>query len=562
MSDQFHPCAVVPSRNHWHALPGVVAALRQAGLAVFVIDDGSDGAGAIAAIAALHDPDSGVTVVRRPVNGGKGAAVIDGFALAAAAGFSHVVQVDADGQHDLDALDRLLATAKAYPEALVSGAPVYDDTIPLGRRIGRHITHVWVFIETLSLRIGDSMCGFRVYPLAACRALVAEERPGEGMDFDIEIMVRLFWRGVAPIMVPVRVRYPADNTSNFPVLRDNVRISWMHTRLVFTMLARLPSILRNRPPPPDVPSGSGGGERHWAGMAERGALWGLLFVAATYRLLGRRACMAVMVPIVAYFFLTGTEQRRASRHYLGRVLGRQPSTGDSFRHVMDFAGRALDAFAAWSGVLSPTAMVAAAPDVLAQAAADPRGRLLVVSHHGNAELARALMAPALRDRLTVLVHTRHAENYNRLLARFRGKAAGRMIQVTEIGPDTAIFLRGCIERGEWVAMAGDRVPVLSAGRVVRVPFLGALADFSQGPWLLAGLLDCPVSLLFCRRESRGCWSLALEPFAEAVTLPRGGREAALAAYAAAYAGRLERECRAAPWQWYNFFDFWSEKEPR
>lgn len=545
-------CAVVPSHNHWQALPGVVAGLRQVGLAVFIIDDGSDPPAA-AALAALHDPEAGVTVTRLAVNGGKGAAVCEGFRLAQAAGFSHVVQVDADGQHDLDALPRLLATAEANPQAVVSGAPVYDDSVPLGRKIGRWVTHLWVFVETLSFRISDSMCGFRVYPLAACLTLLAGEKLGRRMDFDTEIMVRLFWRGVPPVMVPVAVRYPVGNTSNFDVLWDNVRISWMHTRLVFAMLTHLPSILRNRPP---------SSSSHWAGMAERGALWGLQFVAGAYRLLGRRACGWVMAPIVAYFLASGTRQRRASRHYLGRVLGRQPSVIESFRHFMDFAGRALDAFAAWSGALPPAAMAAADPAALAEAAADPRGRLLVVSHHGNAELARALMEPTLRGRLTVLVHTRHAENYNRLLARHSGAAAARMIQVTEIGPDTAIRLRDCIERGEWVAIAGDRVPVSASGRVVRVPFLGEPAAFSQGPWLLASLLDCPVSLLFCRRRKPGRWSLVLELFAERVDLPRGRREAALADLAAAYARRLERECREAPWQWYNFFDFWAKEQHR
>jgi glycosyltransferase involved in cell wall biosynthesis len=230
------PCALVPSHNHWKALPGVVERLRHAGLPVLIMDDGSTEPAA-SAIAALHCPEAGITVHRRLVNGGKGAVVMDGFRLAAQAGFSHVVQVDADGQHDLDALPRLLAAAQDQPDALVSGKPVYDQSMPLGRRVGRWVTHLWVFVETLSFRISDSMCGFRVYPLEPCLRLMAEEYVGQRMDFDTEIMVRLFWRGVMPVMVPVRVVYPEGNTSNFRMLADNVRISAMHTRLVLTMLA-------------------------------------------------------------------------------------------------------------------------------------------------------------------------------------------------------------------------------------------------------------------------------------------------------------------------------------
>ncbi len=540
------PCAIVPTFNHWTALPEVVTALRHLGLPVFVIDDGSSEP-ARYAIASLEG--DGVTVLRLERNAGKGAAVLAGFRLATAAGFTHAVQIDADGQHDTDALPALMAAAMAHPDSLISGAPVYDDSIPLGRKIGRWITHLWVFAETLSFRITDSMCGFRIYPLAAVTALLAQETVGARMDFDTDIMVRLFWRGIMPVMVPVRVSYPPDNTSNFDLLHDNLRITRMHSRLVFTRLGRMFAAKVPRP-------------SHWAGLGERGALWGLRVVAAAYGLLGRRACLWIMAPIVAYFFATGGPQRRASKAFLGRTLNRQPDRLDGFRHFMDFAGRALDAFAAWSGGLAKTAMIAADPTGLAALAADRRGCLMVVSHHGNAELSRALLDPALRDRLTVLVHTRHAENYNRLLAEFRPEAAARMIQVTEIGPDTAILLQECIARGDWVAIAGDRIPVLSKDRCVRVPFLGAPAAFSQGPWLLAALLNCPVHLLFCRRDRPGQWSLSVEPFAERIELPRGDRHHALTSYAAAYAQRLEAECRRDPWQWYNFFDFWADGDDR
>jgi predicted LPLAT superfamily acyltransferase len=552
----FRPCAIIPSRNHYQALPQVVAAVRTHGLPIIIVDDGSD-AEAAAAIAALDAPDDGIVVHRLPTNRGKGVAVAEAFRLAHAQGFSHAVQIDADGQHDIDALAALLTLARAQPNSLISGAPRYDDSIPTARRIGRWFTHVWVFVETLSFRITDSMCGFRVYPLAPCLDLLAQEPIGARMDFDTDIMVRLFWRGVAPVMVPVKVTYPPDNISNFDVLRDNLRITRMHTRLVFTMLARLPRILANRPPPLSSPSPS-----HWAGLAERGAYWGLRFVAETYRLLGHRACMTVLAPVVLYFHLTGREQRNASREFLGRVLGRQPTRGELFRHAFDFAGRALDTLAAWSGAIGADALVAQDADFMARATADPRGAVLVVSHHGNVEVARALMSAELRDRLTVLVHTRHAENYNRVLREFRAEAAARMVQVTGIDPATAIDLKERVERGEWVAIAADRVPVRSHGRVVAVPFLGAPADFSEGPWLLASLLDCPVMALFCWRDGPGRWGVALEPFAERVVLPRGQRKQAIAELAAAYAARLEQHCRRRPFQWYNFFDFWAQRGPQ
>ncbi|MEI6986064.1 MAG: glycosyltransferase [Rhodospirillaceae bacterium] len=551
----FRPCAIVPSHNHWSVAGAVVARLRAACLPVFVVDDGS-AEPARSVIAALHDPDRGVTVLRLDVNRGKGAAVMVGFGLAAGVGFTHAIQVDADGQHDLEALPQLMATAARHPEALVSGQPVYDDSIPKGRMIGRWITHVWVWVETLSLAISDSMCGFRVYPLAAVMALLAEERVGQRMDFDTEIMVRLFWRGTPVAMVPVRVTYPLGNTSNFDILRDNWRITCMHTRLVLTMALRLPRILRHRPPPL-APA------RHWSALTERGLYQGLRYCAGAYRLLGRRGCLMVMAPVVLYFFLTGAEQRRASTVFRQRVANfseteRQLGLFDGYRHFLNFAACALDTFIAWVGGMPSKSLIRADNKVLDIAAADRRGALFIVCHLGNAELCRALLDPETRGRLTLLVHTRHAEHYNRVLREFRPEAAFNTFQVTEIGPETAIALKERVERGEWVVIAGDRTPVgFGRQRVSRVPFLGAEAGLSQGPYILAALLECPVYLLFCLRED-GTYRLYAEKFADRIELPRHDRTGVLNSLAGAYAARLEHYCLKAPLQWFNFFDFWTE----
>lgn len=156
----------------------------------------------------------------------------------------------------------------------------------------------------------------------------------------------------------------------------------------------------------------------------------------------------------------------------------------------------------------------------------------------------------------MLVHTRHARNYARLLERFRPAAAINTLQVTEVDPATIMALQARIESGGWIAIAGDRIPVQGDSRTSRVPFLGMAARFPQGPYLLAHFLDCPVYLMFCLRE-RGQYRLYFERFAERISLPRGGREEALAEWAGRYARRLEAFCLRDPFQWYNFFDFWA-----
>lgn len=299
---------------------------------------------------------------------------------------------------------------------------------------------------------------------------------------------------------------------------------------------------------------------HWAGFAERGVYWGLRSLAVVYRVAGQRGCMAALWPIVVYFHLTGVEQRRASREYLARVFAARgvpdrPGRLASLRHSLDFGRKALETFASWVGGIDRCRLVIVDREERARAFADKRGAVLIVSHLGNVELSRALLDGETRDRITVLVHTRHAENYNRILRRFRPEAAANMLQVTEIGPETAIALRERVERGEWVAIAGDRTPI-GGGRASRVPFLGRAAAFPQGPYVLAHLLGCPVYLMFCLREARE-YRVYLEKFAERIELPRGGKQAALDEVAARYARRLEAYCLKAPFQWYNFFDFWA-----
>jgi glycosyltransferase involved in cell wall biosynthesis len=242
----FEPCLVVPVYDHERAIGATLASLKPHGLRCFLVDDGSSApcAAELDRLATLER--DWVTLLRLQPNQGKGAAVMTGFATAAAAGFSHGLQFDADGQHDSADVPRLLAASRAAPAALVTGLPIYDASIPRARRYGRYLTHVWVWINTVSFAIRDSMLGFRVYPLAATLALWQRERIGRRMDFDTEIMVRLFWEGVEVIGLPTRVTYPRDGVSHFDTLRDNLRISRMHARLFFGMLRRLPRLLRRR----------------------------------------------------------------------------------------------------------------------------------------------------------------------------------------------------------------------------------------------------------------------------------------------------------------------------
>lgn len=235
------PVALVPVYNHATTVGAVVRALHDLTLPVILIDDGSDieCASVLDALATL----SATSLLRLPSNGGKGGAVVAGLREACAKGYSHALQLDADGQHDVAALPTFLAAMREMPQAVIAGFPRYDASVPTGRLLGRYATHVWVWINTLSCRIRDSMCGLRIYPLAATLPVLDTMPPQSRMEFDTEILVRLDWAGVPIRNLPVAVHYPPDGVSHFRPWRDNVRISGMHARLFFGMLRRLPKLI-------------------------------------------------------------------------------------------------------------------------------------------------------------------------------------------------------------------------------------------------------------------------------------------------------------------------------
>jgi glycosyltransferase involved in cell wall biosynthesis len=237
-------CVVIPHFDHAEPLAETLRQLSAYELPVIVVDDGSPPE-AVAAVTVLGESMPGVSLVFLPENGGKGAAVIAGLREAWARGFSHAVQVDADGQHDLSFLGRMLQEADAHPRSLIATRPRYDESAPFSRLAGRKLTNFMVAVETLGSSLPDVMCGFRIYPLAEVVPLLGIQRMGQRMDFDIEIMVRACWQGLDIRFLTVPVSYPVQGVSHFRMLLDNVLISLKHTQLVFGMLLRLPSMLRD-----------------------------------------------------------------------------------------------------------------------------------------------------------------------------------------------------------------------------------------------------------------------------------------------------------------------------
>lgn len=310
---------------------------------------------------------------------------------------------------------------------------------------------------------------------------------------------------------------------------------------------------------------------HWSQIEERGVYLGLRFMLLTYKCLGKPGFLLFLHPVTAYFFMTNAATRKVSKDFLLRIYNdprhkyifkRIPDWRDVYQHMYSFGEAVLDKLAAWVGDINQTNVETHNFELFDDILRSGRGGLLIASHLGNAEVSRALGSVSLGRQINVLVHTKHSENFNRVMSHINPKSTVNLIQVTEVNVGIAMMLHERVSRGEFVVIVGDRTPVIRSEeqitpRVSWAPFLGDFAPFPQGPFILAGLLECPVLTMFCLKKD-GQHHIIFEHFADKIDISRKQREKALKESTLRYAARLESYCLLFPYQWFNFFDFWSQ----
>jgi predicted LPLAT superfamily acyltransferase len=300
--------------------------------------------------------------------------------------------------------------------------------------------------------------------------------------------------------------------------------------------------------------------QHWTQISEFGSIAGMRLMFSTCRILGRWPFRVVLYPVLLWYMVTKPAARASSSDYLRRIATFQgtsrirPGMVTVFRHFASFAENLLDKMLLWSGLFKTDLVKVQGEELIAAQIAAKSGGLLICCHLGNLELCR-ILSKRVGFKLTVLVHTKHAQIFNRLLAQLDPESQLNLMQVTEVSPATAVLLSEKIGRGEFVAIAGDRIPVSSSPRVALAKFLGETAPFPVGPYILAGLLQCPTYLMFSMRSGHTS-EIHFELFRESIHLPRNGRDEALAELVGEYARRLEHFCLRAPLEWFNFYDFW------
>lgn len=313
--------------------------------------------------------------------------------------------------------------------------------------------------------------------------------------------------------------------------------------------------------------------KHWSEINEKTSSAGISLLLALFRFGGRSLFHLSLWPVIVFYWLFSPAARRASRLYLEHAartsVAARPGRFATLRHLWRFADTILDKLLAVSGFYSAEALSVHGAEGLLQ---DKRGALLVTAHTGCTELcqfvgeAEIAKDPLLfRREVYVLTHTVHAVRFNELIAKLNPKFAVRHLQVSEVGPQTAVQLSELVEAGHWIVIVADRTPIGSNASVC-VPFFGEDAPFAAGPFLLASILKCPLWSMICTREtdkeSRARYRVGFARLYDGSPVPRGRRSAFITETARAWVAELEKTLAASPLDWFNFFDFWHPARAR
>jgi predicted LPLAT superfamily acyltransferase len=303
--------------------------------------------------------------------------------------------------------------------------------------------------------------------------------------------------------------------------------------------------------------------KHWAEISETTTVIGIRILLSIYRIGGSLLFKIFLFPVICFYFLFRNDSRLASKEYLERVQKKASQLPSvtwllSFRHFWQFGMAQIDKFAIWTGNISVDKVVLHNAELVEQLIQNKQGGIFAVAHLGNLEICHALTQKQPSLKLTMLVHTKHAEKFNRILNQYANNSTVKIVQVTDMDAALAMQLSERIEQGEFIAIAADRVPVSNPAATIPCEFLGDRASFPRGPFVLASILAVPMLLLICIKQ-QGVYHMYFETLTEGDKIKRSDREDFISHTAQTYARRLEHYARKEPLQWFNFYGFWQKR---
>lgn len=305
-------------------------------------------------------------------------------------------------------------------------------------------------------------------------------------------------------------------------------------------------------------------KKNWYEMNEKGSYLGIAILAGLFRIGGRIMVLPALAVVVFFYFITSFSARASSLQFLRQIhhfcgdktpFNTCPGYRKSWQHFWSFGTAILDRWAVWMGRLSVESLSYSNADKFLSLLKEKKGGVIITSHLGNTEVSQCFGALFKGVPLTILVYYRHSETFNRALSKVASNQSIKLMQVTEMTPAVAMTLKQDADEGRFVVIVGDRVPVKNRKRVEKIPFLGKEADFAQGPFILAHLLECPVLMMLCMKQERG-YHLYFEEITECLTFGKGERKAALRKAMTTYVKWLEYYACKYPLQWFNFYNYW------
>lgn len=540
-------------------LPQVLEAIE---LPVVLLDDGNTEEDARELEKLAQHPM--VSLLRHEQNCGKGAAVQHIAEYAAQQGFSHLVQIDADGQHTAKDLPKFVQASEQHPEALILGAPVFDDSAPAARVWGRKLTTGMIALQTWSTSVEDGLFGFRCYPLAALTRAFTETHIHPRMGFDVEVLVRMLWNGASVKTLRTTVQYPPDGVSNFSYLEDNLSLILLHTRLVLLGLWRGPVSLLRRMRGVAVGDKGSSAERKsaWHEKKEHGSRLALQALLWLYKLGGRALLEVLLYPVIFYFWIKDPEARRNSKKYLFRLAQCYPevtipSRAPTYWHFHRFGQKIISSLQAWMGEYDGLDIDWHGREMIFELIDRGQGGIVLSAHIGCLEVCRATHKQQEGLAITPLMYLENARVFRNFLAEINPESTCTVLPIESLNAGVAMAIQKRIAQGEFFAILADRQAPGTPGRSLEVPFLNHPSRLPEGAFALAMALECPTFTFFTiYNEEKKCYQAFWEKLV--IQRPQGRKErrACLQELAEEFARRMERMCRKAPLQWFNFFDFW------
>ncbi|QJR80942.1 acyltransferase [Alteromonas pelagimontana] len=305
--------------------------------------------------------------------------------------------------------------------------------------------------------------------------------------------------------------------------------------------------------------------RHWSRIQEAGTLTGMQLVFVIYRVFGRWIFSLMMYPVALYFVISRPEQRSASLQFLRAHYRKSPQSWRSkpnnihvLLHFKSFAEVILDKLLGWRVPIKESDFVLTSEERVEKLLADERGQLIIGSHFGNLEFCRGFMHRYRSKTINILIYDKHAGNFVKMMQKQNDASRLNVFQVDEFDVTTIMMLKAKVDSGEWVFIAGDRIPLSGLERTVDVDFLGENAPLPIGPYMLAKALACPVNFMFAYRHQPANNKVVFDvtQVCDKLEIARSTRQADIKKYAQQFADKLEEHCLRAPFQWFNFYDFW------